>query len=334
MRDGHARRGLVGHLGHVGALHALLGVLQRVEVTGGQRGDGLGADHHAGLLDDVEHLRNAVVHLADEPALGGNVVLAERQLAGGGDLQAHLVLDVGDEDAVALAELAGLEVEEELRHEEQRQTLGARARALGAGQHQVEDVLEQVAGVTRGDEALHTVDVPGAVVLLDGLGAAGADVGAGVGLGEHHGGAPAALGGEHGPLLLLLGAQVVEDVGESGAAGVHPHRGVGAEDVLVQRPHQRLGHRHAAELLVDADLVPAGVEHGAHRLLEGLGQRHREGLRVEGRGVAVASRRTTRRSGPRPAGPSRSASRGRCRRLGRCTRPHRTPCRRQEPRTG
>ncbi len=218
MRDGHARRGLVGHLGHVGALHAVLGVVQRVEVAGRQGRDGLGADHHAGLLDDVEHLRNALVHLADQPALGGHVVLAERQLTGGRNLQAHLVLDVGDVHAVALAELAGLEVEEELRHEEQRQTLGAGACALGAGQHQVEDVLEQVAGVTRGDEALHAVDVPGAVLLLDGLGAACADVRAGIGLGQHHGGAPAALGGEHGPLLLLLGAEVVEDVGEAGAA--------------------------------------------------------------------------------------------------------------------
>ena len=288
MRDGHARRGLVGHLRHVGALHAVLGVVQRVQVAGRQGRDGLGADHHAGLLDDIEHLRNAVVDLADQPALGGLVVLAQRQLAGGRDLQAHLVLDVGDVHAVALADLAGLEVEEELRHEEQRQTLGARACALGAGQHQVEDVLEQVAGVTRGDEALHTVDVPGAVVLLDGLGAAGADVGAGVGLGQHHGGAPAALGGDDGPLLLLVGAEVVEDVGETCATAVHPHGRVGAEDVLVQRPHERLGRGHAAEFLVEADAVPAAVEHGAHRLLERLGQRHRVRLGIEGRGVAVA----------------------------------------------
>ena len=167
------------------------------------------------------------------------------------------MLDVGDEHAVALAELAGLGVEEELRHEEQRQTLGARAGALGAGQHQVDDVLEQVVGVARGDEALHAVDVPGAVVLLDGLGAAGADVGAGVGLGQHHGGAPAALGGQHGPLLLLFGAEVVEDVGEAGAHRVHVDRGVGAEDVLVQRPRQRAGHRHAAEFLGEADACPS-----------------------------------------------------------------------------
>ena len=214
----HARRGLVRHLGQVGTLDARLGVLQRVEVAGRQGGDGLGAHHHAGLLDDLEHLRDAVVHLADQPALGRHAVLAEGQLAGGRDLQAHLVLDVGDEDAVALAGLAGLGVEQELRHEEQRQTLGARSGALGAGQHQVQDVLEQVVGVTGGDEALDAVDVPGAVVLLDGLGAAGADVRTGVRLGEHHGRAPAALGGQHGPLLLLLGAEVVEDLGEAGTA--------------------------------------------------------------------------------------------------------------------
>ena len=65
-----------------------------------------------------------------------------------------------------------------------------------------------------GDEALDALDVPGAVGLLGGLGAAGADVGAGVGLGEHHGRAPLAVDHPLGDLLLLLGAQPVEDVGE------------------------------------------------------------------------------------------------------------------------
>ena len=77
VRDGDARRGLVRHLGQVRALHALLGVLESVEVAGGQRGDRLGAHHHPGLLDDVEHLGDAVVHLADQPAHGGGAVLAE-----------------------------------------------------------------------------------------------------------------------------------------------------------------------------------------------------------------------------------------------------------------
>ncbi len=288
MRDGDARRGLVRHLGQVGALDAGLGVLERVEVAGRQRGNRLGAHHHSSLLDDVEHLRDALVHLADEPALGRNAVLAEGQLAGGRDLQAHLVLDVGDEDAVALARLAGLGIEVELRHDEQRQALGARSGALGAGQHQMHDVLEHVVGVGGGDEPLDAVDVPGAVGLLDGLGAAGADVGTGVRLGQHHGGAPTALGGQHGPLLLLLGAQVVDDRGEAGAAAVHPHRRVGAEHMLVQRPQQRLGGRHAAELLDQADLVPAALDEGLDGLLEGCGDLHRVGRRIEHRRVAVA----------------------------------------------
>jgi hypothetical protein len=198
------------------------------------------------------------------------------------------VLDVGDEGAVALAGLTGLGVEVELRHEEQRQTLGARAGALGAGQDQVHDVFEQVVRVGRGDESLHTVDVPGAVGLLGGLGAAGAHVRAGVGLGQHHGGAPAALGSEDGPLLLLIGAVVVEDFAHARAHGVHVGGRVGAEDVLDERPLQRAGHRHAAELLFEADLVPAAVEQSAHRLLEGRGQGDGVGRGVEDRRVAVA----------------------------------------------
>ena len=61
--------------------------------------------------------------------------------------------------------------------------------ALGPREHQVDDVvLEVVLGA--GDEALDALDVPRAVGLRDRLGAAGADVGARVGLGQHHRGAP------------------------------------------------------------------------------------------------------------------------------------------------
>ena len=141
-------RGLVGLLDQVGALHPVLRVLQGVEVAGGEGGDRLGADHHPGVLDDHEHLPDALVHVAQQPALGRYAVLAEGQLAGVGDLQAHLVLDVGGVDAVALAQLAGGLVEVELRHDEQRQALGAGAadalHADRAGQHVVDDVVGQV----------------------------------------------------------------------------------------------------------------------------------------------------------------------------------------------
>ena len=91
--------------------------------------------------------------LAEQPALSGlspsDGGVAERDLAGVGDLDPHLVLDIGDVGAVALAgQLSGLVVEVELRHDEQRETLGARAAdALDpgrTGKHQVDDVVAQV----------------------------------------------------------------------------------------------------------------------------------------------------------------------------------------------
>jgi hypothetical protein len=211
--DRHAGGGLVGGLGEVGALHALLGVVEGVEVAGRQRGDGLGADHHPGVLDDVEHLRDAVVLVAEQGA-DGRALPAEGQLAGRGDLQAHLLLDVRDVDAVALAELTGLEVDGVLGQHEQGQALGAGAGALGSGQHEVHDVVDHV-GLGAGDEALDAGDGPGAVAVVDRLGAAGADVGPGIRLGQHHRAVPALVGDQLGELLLLVVAQGVQQLGEA-----------------------------------------------------------------------------------------------------------------------
>ena len=333
VRDGHPRRGLVGHLGQVGALNPGLGVLQGVQVAGRQRRDGLGADHHARILDHLEHLRDAVVHVTDQPALGRHVVLTEGQLTGRRDLQAHLVLDVGDEHAVTLAQLAGLRVEQELGHEEQRQTLGARAGALGAGQHQVEDVLEQVVRVGGGDEPLHAVDVPGAVLLLDGLGPAGADVRAGVRLGEHHGRAPAALGGQHRPLLLLLGGEVVEDLANPAppayihTAGLAPSRcscsahssalGIGMPPSASSRPtlSQPASMTARTDFLKDSGSVTECVS----------------GSKTGGLRSPSTNESAT---GPSASRLISSAFPGRCRRPDRCIRLGPAPCRRPVPRTG
>ena len=200
MNDGDARRALVGHLRQVGALNPGLRVVQRIQIAGRQCRDRLGTDHHSRVLDHLEHLRDAVVGVADQPADGGAVVLTEREFASGRNLQAHLVFESGDVNPVALAGFAGLGIEMELRHQEQAQSLGARSGALRPGQHQVSDVLEQVVGVAVGDEPLDAVEVPGAVGLLDRLGAAGADVRSGVGFGEHHGGAPIALDHQRRPV--------------------------------------------------------------------------------------------------------------------------------------
>ena len=225
--------------------------------------------------------------VTDQVADGRDAVLAERQLARRRGLQAHLVFQPGDECAVALAGLTGLRIQMELRHQEQAEPLGAGPGALGPREHQMDDVLEEVVGVAVGDEPLDAVDVPGAIGLLHGLGTACADVRTGVGFGEHHGGAPVALDGEGGPVLLLVVADPVQDSREHRAREVHERRRVGAEDELVDRPGDHVRRGHAADLLLETDAEPFAVVPGVHRLLERLGDRHRVGVRVECRWVAV-----------------------------------------------
>jgi hypothetical protein len=101
--DPHAGSGLVGRPGQVGALDPVLGVFERVEIAGREGGGGLGADRHAGVFDDTEHLPDAVVNAAHQVPDGGTVE-PEGELTGGGALEAHLLLDVGGDHTVALAE--------------------------------------------------------------------------------------------------------------------------------------------------------------------------------------------------------------------------------------
>jgi hypothetical protein len=197
-----------------------------------------------------------------------------------------LLLDVGHVRAVALAKRAGLEVDVELGDDEQRQALGAGLRAVGSGEHQVDDVVAQVV-LGRGDEPLDAGDVPGAVGLLHGLGGAGADVGARVGLGEHHRGAPLVLEHELGQALLVAGAQLVENGGEGRTRAVHEDGRVGAEHHLEGRPGEDVRGAEAAEVLGQVEAVPLAVLDRLDRLLERLGQRHRVRGRVEDRRVAV-----------------------------------------------
>src|SRR5687768_15096551 len=149
------------------------------------------------MFDHVEHLRDAVMHLAQQPALGGHAGVAESQLAGRGDLDTHLLFEVGGKDSVALAgQLAGLKIKVEFWYEEQRQALGARSAdtfdAVRPSQYQVNDVLGQVM-LSRGNEALDALDVPCAIGLWNRPGPPSPDIGTRVWLCQHHRGTPLTL---------------------------------------------------------------------------------------------------------------------------------------------
>ncbi len=194
----------------------------------------------------------------------------------------------GDECAVALSRFAGFRVEQEFRHQKQTQPLGTWSSALGPGQHQVHDVLEQVIGVAVGNKPLDAFDVPGAIALIDRFGAASADVGTRVGLGEHHGGTPVALDRQRGPMPLLLIADAVEDVRHKRTGHEHEHRRVGAEDQLVDRPLHHRRRWHTADVFGEPDSEPLTISPRAERLLERLRQAHDVRVGVERRWVAVA----------------------------------------------
>ena len=119
-----------------------------------------------------------------------------------------------------------------LGNQEQAQSLGSRARTFGTREHQVHDVLEHVVGVAVGDEPLDAVDMPGAVGLLDRLGAACADIRAGVGFGQDHGGGPIAFDRKGCQMLLLLVADVEQDVRHDRARHVEEHRRVVRQAVI------------------------------------------------------------------------------------------------------
>ncbi len=237
MDDRDAGRGLVRRPGQISALNPGPRELQSIEIAGGQRRDGLGTHHHPGIFDDLEHLGDAVVDIADEPA-DRRVLLAEPQFAGGGDLQAHLLLDAGDVDAVSLAGFTGRRVHQELRDQEHGQALGAGAVSLRPGKGQVEDVLRNVP-VTRGDETFHALDMPGAVSLRHRPGAARPHIRTRVGFGEHHRRAPLSLDRLTGEILLRGIAEPVENPGKGGTAHVHEHGRVGPQDQLRCGPDDR-----------------------------------------------------------------------------------------------
>jgi len=161
--------------------------------------------------------------------------------AGGAAVQAHFFFD-----AVAMHTAAGA-VRIELGHQEQRQAFGA-GRGIGqARQHQVHDVVGQVV-LTARDEDLGARKQVAAVRLRHGLGAAQAQVGARVRLGQAHGGQPFAGGHFFQILRFEFVAGVVLDalVGAMQQARRHGPAMVGGRQHFIEHGFEHAGQPLAA----------------------------------------------------------------------------------------
>ncbi|MBA7475862.1 hypothetical protein ES707_11236 [subsurface metagenome] len=169
------------------ALLALLRKGQRLLEGAVGNADALQADAEARLVHHGEHAGHAFVLFADEIA-DRAAGIAHGHGAGGGGVDAELVLDARGIDVVALAQRA-VGIDEEFRHQEQRNAPRARGRIGQACEHEMHDVVGHVVFAI-GDEDLRALEAIAAVIGALGAGAQRADIGAGAGLGELHGAGP------------------------------------------------------------------------------------------------------------------------------------------------
>ena len=225
--------------------------------------DSLQADREAGIVHHREHAVHAAVLFAQQVADRAALV-AVHHGAGGRAVNAELVLDRVAAHVVAGPERAVL-VDEELRHDEERDALGAGGRIGQPCEHEMHDVVGQVV-LAVGDEDLAAGEPIGAVAGGLGARAQRADVGAGLRLGELHGAGP------------LAG---------------HELRQVGLLEVLRSVAHQRLDARHG-QRGPDAERhrgpVPhldAGRVEGMRQALAAPGGRSGEPVPAGGRPVAI-----------------------------------------------
>ena len=137
------------------------------------------------------------------------------------------------------------------------------------------------------DEPLGSLDVPRSVAVVERLRATRADVGASIGLGEHHRGTPSFVDHQPSEILLGVGTHGVNDGGETGAGHVEESSGVGAEHEFTRGPPKGWGCAAATEVLGEVEPPPLGVHESAERFLETLGHGDGLGLRVIDGGRAV-----------------------------------------------
>jgi hypothetical protein len=249
LDDGDLLRARIAGAGGA-ALAAVVGVAEGLVVGGGGGGHAVDADHDAGLVHHLEHVGEALVGLADQPAVAG-ALLAEVDDEAGQALPADLVDHAGGVDVVVDEGAGG--VEAAARDDEQGDALDAGRGVVEAGEDQVDDVVGDVV-IAAGDEDLVAVDAVGAVAGRGGAGGDVAEARAGLRLGEGHGAGP--LAGVHAAHEGVAQEVVAEGLDEVGGAGGEAGVAVGAE---VGGHEVGLGDdRHGARELLAADLGGAG----------------------------------------------------------------------------
>ncbi|MNS66040.1 hypothetical protein D3C72_992340 [compost metagenome] len=256
--------------GQGAALQTVVGELDGGLIGGVADGQALQAGAEAGLVHDHEHVVHAPAFFADQPALG---VLIGHD-AGGVAVDAHLVLEAGAGDAVALARRA-VRVDQEFRHHEQAQALDARNRAFDAGQHGVDDVVGEVV-LARRDPDLLAGDRVGAVAVGHGLGADHAQVGAALRLGQVHGAGPFAgrHPGQVDLLQLVRGRGFDAVIGARRQARIHGKRRRGRRRELAHGHGHDRGQALTAVFRAEGQAGPAGLDHLMIGFFPALGRRH------------------------------------------------------------
>ena len=174
-----------------GADRLALAPFQRVGhgVLIGPFGDGqaFDPDSQARGVHHGEHTAHALVFFAQQIADCALVVAKAHDRRGRGmDTQFFFQIDAAK--VVTLAQVS-VGVDEKFRHHEQRDTLGTLGAAGGTGQHQVNDIFGEVV-FTVGNKDFLPLDAPGPVADRRGLATQGADIRAGLGLGQIHGPGP------------------------------------------------------------------------------------------------------------------------------------------------
>ena len=154
MHDDRVGR-LVGKFrtGERAALQTLFRVSRRVLIRDLRHREPLHADAEPRLIHHGEHRGQAAVLCADEIA-GGVVVIHH---AGGIAVDAHLVLDRAAGHAILRAERS-VRVDQNFRHDEERNALGAFRRAFDAREHEMDDVLGEIL-LAAGNENLGAADL-------------------------------------------------------------------------------------------------------------------------------------------------------------------------------